>query len=110
MMQTQQNSEELINQIISDGYKRPLPNNPNLRYGTVLSPNELRIYAVAKNTQLRDLEFANGNLNQETYERILSKLPELEEKIAVYNIPPVSYTLEEREPDLYNKRIWKTIC
>ena len=102
-MQMQQNSEELINQIISDGYKKPLPNNPNLRYGTVLSPNELRIYAVAKNTQLRDLEFANGNLNQETYERILSKLPELEEKIAVYNIPPVSYTLEEREPDLYNK-------
>ena len=98
-------SEQIATKFIEDIYRKPLPNNPNVRYGTALSPAELRLYAVGMSPELRNLEFQSGNLTEETYKRILEKLPELQAKVDVYNVAPISYTLQEREPEIYKRML-----
>tara|TARA_R100001510_G_scaffold57404_2_gene65345 strand:+ start:1701 stop:5054 length:3354 start_codon:yes stop_codon:yes gene_type:complete len=88
---------------ITKVYNTPLPNNPNLTYGSALNPNQLLLYSVATIPALRDKEIAEGRLTQESYDKILKELPGMQAKIDKYNIPPIPYTLEEREPDAYRR-------
>jgi len=94
-----------VNQFVEDIYRKQLPNNPNVRYGTALTPRELRLYVVGTSPAIRDFEIQQGNLSEETYQKILAKMPELQSKIDIYNVAPISYTLEEREPDIYKRML-----
>ena len=98
-------SEQIVSQFVEDIYRKQLPNNPNVRYGTALSPAELRLYVVGTSPKIRNLELQSGNLTEETYQKILAKMPELQSKIDIYNVAPISYTLEEREPDIYKRML-----
>jgi len=98
-------SDAYVEQVVNEVYRTPLSNNPNLTYGTALSPMEIKMLAVVRDENVRNRELQAGNLTQETYERILEAVPVIEQKINKYNIAPISYTLEEREPDIYNKII-----
>ena len=94
-----------VNQFVEDIYRKQLPNNPNVRYGTALTPQELRLYVVGTSPAIRNFEIQQGNLTEETYQKILDKMPEKQSKIDIYNVAPISYTLEEREPDIYKRML-----
>ena len=94
------NIDQQREQAITRLYNTPLPNNPNRTYGQVYSPPELAILMVAKNDAIRDAEIQAGNLTQERYNDILNKVPELDKKLAIYNVPPIPYTLEMASPEL----------
>ncbi|WP_273071442.1 hypothetical protein [Marinobacter sp.] len=94
-------SQQATQEVIDAVYSSPLNNNPNLTYGSVLSPMEVKILAIARDENTRNREIQAGNLDAETYNRILQAVPVIEEKLKTYNIAPISYTLEEREPETF---------
>ena len=96
-------TDAYVNDVVNTIYKTPLSNNPNITYGTALSPMEIRILSIVRDENVRNRELQAGNLDQEMYENALRAVPIIEEKINKYNIAPIPYTLEEREPDAYNR-------
>ncbi len=98
------NIDQQREQAITRLYNTPLPNNPNRTYGQVYSPPELAILMVAKNDAIRDAEIQAGNLTQARYNEILAKMPELDEKLAIYNLTPIPYNIEDQVPG-YTQRL-----
>ena len=97
------NIDQQREQAITRLYNTPLPKNRNRTYGQVFSPPELAVLMVAKNDAIRDAEIQAGNLTQERYDEIMAKMPELDKKLAIYNVSPIPYTLEMANPELAAK-------
>ena len=74
-------SQQATQEVIDAVYSSPLNNNPNLTYGSVLSPMEVKILAIARDENTRNREIQPGNLDAETYNRILQAVPVIEEKL-----------------------------
>ena len=86
-------------------YNTALPKNPNQTYGSVLSPNAIQTLAISLNPNLQTQLLQDGLITAEQIKQIQEVAPKIKERINTYNIPPISYTLEEREPDIYEQMI-----
>ena len=86
-------------------YNTALPKNPNQTYGSVLSPNAIQTLAISSNPNLQTQLLQDGLITAEQIKEIQVIAPKIKERINTYNIPPIPYTLEEREPDIYERMI-----
>ena len=99
-------SDTFISDVVNKVAETPFSNNPNMTFSSVLNPMEIRILSIVGDEEVRKREFAAGNVDEETYQKLLLAAPIIREKIKKYNIPPIPYTLEEREPE-YAERLNK---
>ena len=99
-------SDTFISDVVNKVAETPFSNNPNMTFSSVLNPMEIRILSIVGDEEVRKREFAAGNVDEETYQKLLLAAPIIREKIKKYNIAPIPYTLEEREPE-YAERLNK---
>ena len=99
---------KLRNQRAEELGKQTLKDNPNVTYGEVLSPQELRLVSVY--TQPDVLNLANSIYSPEQIEEIRNTV-NFKERVTPYNRAPVEFDLEERYPaysdDLNKDEIYK---
>ena len=86
---------KLRNQRAEELGKQTLKDNPNVVYGEVLSPQELRLVSVY--TQPDVLNLANSIYSPEQIEEIRNTV-NFKERVAPYNRVPIDFDLEERHP------------
>ena len=86
---------KLRNQRAEELGKQTLKDNPNVVYGEVLSPQELRLVSVY--TQPDVLNLANSIYSPEQIEEIRNTV-NFKERVAPYNRVPIDFDLEERYP------------
>lgn len=80
-------------------YNKPLPNNPNMTYGNVLSSDQTKLYLIGNSGELQKALLESGEMNAESLQQLETQMPSLRERVNSYNLSPIPYSLEEKFPE-----------
>jgi len=77
-------SDTFISDVVNKVAETPFSNNPNMTFSSVLNPMEIRILSIVGDEEVRKREFAAGNVDEETYQKLLLAAPIIREKRRIF--------------------------